>query len=47
MSKYEERDCKNCIFHDERCTKWDCNFISREEAEEAVEKVRKGEEDER
>ena len=35
------RDCKNCI-NDSRngCVSWDCNFISRKEAREAVKLMR-------
>ena len=36
-----ERDCKNCLWHtDDGCSSWDCDFISREEAAEAVKKLR-------
>ena len=38
------RDCKTCIFHDERCTRWDCRYISREDAEKAIdEQIKKQE----
>ena len=37
MTAFIDRDCGNCIFHDGRCTRWDCKYISREEAEKALE----------
>jgi hypothetical protein len=36
----EERDCGKCIFHASgRCSKWNCEFISVKEAEEAFKKI--------
>lgn len=36
-----DRDCSHCIWHtDGRCASWDCEYISRDEAVEAVRKVR-------
>ena len=38
-----DRDCKNCIYanweseYDNGCTKWGCEYVSREEAIKAVE----------
>ena len=40
-SENESRDCNNCIFHaGGKCRKWTCNFISVDEAEEAVDRLR-------
>lgn len=36
----DRRNCIDCIFHDDSCTRWDCKYISRQEAEEAVDKIR-------
>ena len=39
--KDSDRDCSHCIWHtDGRCASWDCEYISRKEALEAVEKVK-------
>ena len=36
-----ERLCSHCIWHtDGRCASWDCEYISRKEALEALEKVK-------
>ena len=36
-----DRDCQNCINGSiTGCVSWDCNFISRKEAREAVKKMR-------
>jgi hypothetical protein len=36
-----ERKCNECIFHASgQCQKWNCQFISVKEAEEAVKKIR-------
>lgn len=37
----QDRDCSHCIWHtDGRCASWDCEYISRAEALEALEKVK-------
>lgn len=37
----QDRDCSHCIWHtDGRCASWDCEYISRKEALEALEKVK-------
>lgn len=37
-----DRDCSHCIWHtDGRCASWDCEYISRDEAVEAVRERRK------
>ena len=33
----DRRKCDDCIFHDGRCTRWDCKYIGREVAEKAYE----------
>ena len=33
----DRRKCNDCIFHDGRCTRWDCKYIGREVAEKAYE----------
>ena len=38
----DRRKCDDCIFHDGRCTRWDCKYIGREAAEEAYEKRYEG-----
>jgi len=35
----DRRNCADCIFHDEHCTKWSCRYISRERAETAIDKL--------
>ena len=40
MSEFHERDCDNCIFHDGRCTRWDCKCITRDYAEEIIENMK-------
>ena len=42
-----DRDCDHCIWHTSgSCASWDCEYVSRDEAVEAVRKVR-GEKDDR
>ena len=36
----DRRNCIDCIFHDGYCHRWDCKHITRQEAEEAVDKIR-------
>lgn len=36
-----DRDCANCIWHDLVCKSWNCDFINRQEAKDAVEAMRK------
>ena len=35
----DRRNCIDCIFHDGKCIRKDCRFISRERAENAIDKV--------
>ena len=35
----DERNCGDCIFHDEHCTRWDCRYISRKRAQTAIDKL--------
>lgn len=39
MTAFNERVCDDCIFHDERCTRWDCKCITRESADKIIEGV--------
>ena len=41
FANFSNRDCEHCI-NDSRngCVSWDCNFISRKEAREAVKRMR-------
>ena len=32
----DDRYCTKCIWHDEECMVWDCNFVSREGLRKAV-----------
>ena len=42
-TQQEERDCNHCIWHtDGNCASWNCEYISRDEAVEAV-RERRGE----
>ena len=35
----DRRNCDDCIFHDGSCKRWDCRYISRERAENAINKL--------
>lgn len=35
----DQRNCGECIFHDEHCTRWDCRYISRKRAETAIDRL--------
>ena len=35
----DRRNCDDCIFHDGNCKRWDCRHISRERAENAINKL--------
>ena len=38
-----DRDCKNCIYHTEDgCSKWDCEYINRQEAIKLIEQKVEG-----
>ena len=36
----DERPCEKCIYHDGHCHHWDCEPITRNEAEAAVRMLR-------